>query len=195
MPLSYDAPARLLTISTDNSTYQMKVDEYGYLLHLYYGARAEGDLSYLLTYCDRSGMCGCPHDVADRTYSLDFLPQEYPFQGSGDMRSPMLLVRDAEGTFGGDLRYKCHEIRPGKYDLPGLPAVYAGEKDDAETLSVTLADERLGLEVELLYGRGREGRRRDPLGDARRRAPGPRGRAALRRPAQAGHHHPRRDCP
>ena len=152
MPLSYDAPARLLTISTDNSTYQMKVDEYGYLLHLYYGARTEGDLSYLLTYCDRSGMCGCPHDVADRTYSLDVLPQEYPFQGSGDMRSPMLLVRDAEGTFGCDLRYKCHEIRPGKYDLPGLPAVYAGEKDDAETLSVTLADERLGLEVELLYG-------------------------------------------
>ena len=152
MPLSYDAPARLLTISTDNSTYQMKVDEYGYLLHLYYGARAEGDLSYLLTYCDRSGMCGCPHDVADRTYSLDVRPQEFPFQGSGDMRSPALLVRDAEGTFGCDLRYKGHEIRPGKYDLPGLPAVYAGEKDDAETLSVTLADERLGLEVELLYG-------------------------------------------
>ena len=152
MPLSYDAPARLLTISTDSSTYQMKVDEYGYLLHLYYGSRAEGDLSYLVTYCDRSGMCGCPHDVADRTYSLDVAPQEFPFQGSGDMRSPALLVRDAEGTFGCDLRYKCHEIRPGKYDLPGLPAVYAGEKDDAETLSVTLADERLGLEVELLYG-------------------------------------------
>ena len=30
MPLSYDASARLLTISTDSSTYQMKVDEYGY---------------------------------------------------------------------------------------------------------------------------------------------------------------------
>ena len=153
MPLSYDAPARLLTISTDNSTYQMKVDEYGYLLHLYYGARAEGDLSYLLTYCDRSGMCGCPHDVADRTYSLDFLPQEYPFQGSGDMRSPLLIVRDAEGTFGCDLRYRSHEIRPGKYGLPGLPAAYdEGADDDAQTLSVTLTDERLGLEVELLYG-------------------------------------------
>ena len=35
MSLSYDAAARTLTISTDNSTYQMKVDEYGYLLHLY----------------------------------------------------------------------------------------------------------------------------------------------------------------
>ena len=67
MPLSYDAPTRLLTISTDNSTYQMKVDEYGYLLHLYYGARDEGDLSYLLTYRDRTGMGRSPLDAADRT--------------------------------------------------------------------------------------------------------------------------------
>lgn len=153
MSLTYNASASTFTLSTVNSTYQMKVDKYGYLLHLYYGARAEGDLSYLVTYCDRSGMCGCPHDVADRTYSLDFLPQEFPFQGSGDMRSPLLIVRDADGTFGCDLRYKSHEIREGKYDLPGLPAAYSnGESDHAQTLSLTLADERLGLEVELLYG-------------------------------------------
>ena len=153
MSLTYNASASTFTLSTVNSTYQMKVDKYGYLLHLYYGARTEGDLSYLVTYCDRSGMCGCPHDVADRTYSLDFLPQEFPFQGSGDMRSPLLIVRDADGTFGCDLRYKSHEIREGKYDLPGLPASYSnGESDHAQTLSLTLADERLGLEVELLYG-------------------------------------------
>lgn len=152
MSLSYDASARTFTISTAASTYQMKVDAHGYLLHLYYGALATGDMSYLVTYADRSGMCGCPHDVADRTYSLDVLPQEFPFQGAGDMRSPLLLVRGEDGTFGCDLRYVSHEIRPGKYGLPGLPAVYAQDGDDAETLSITLADERLGLEVELLYG-------------------------------------------
>ena len=152
MSLSYNASDRIFTLSTERSTYQMKVDQYGYLLHLYYGAHAEGDMSYLLTYCDRSGMCGCPHDVADRRYSLDFLPQEYPFQGEGDMRSPLLLVRGDDGTFGCDLRYKSHEIRGGKYALPGLPAVYSEEGDGSETLSITLADERLGLEVELLYG-------------------------------------------
>ena len=153
MSLTYNASASTFTLSTERSTYQMKVDKYGYLLHLYYGARTEGDLSYLITYADRSGMCGCPHDVADRTYSLDVLPQEFPFQGEGDMRSPLLMVRGTDGTFGCDLRYKSHEIRPGKYDLPGLPAVYdEGEKDAAQTLSITLADERLGLEVELLYG-------------------------------------------
>ena len=153
MSVQYDASARTFTIHTAAATYQMKVDQYGYLLHLYYGARAEGDLSYLITYADRSGMCGCPHDVADRTYSLDVLPQEYAFQGTGDMRSPLLMVRGADGTFGCDLRYVGHEIRPGKYGLPGLPAAYSeDEADGAETLSITLADPRLGLEVELLYG-------------------------------------------
>ena len=146
MSLSYNADAHTFTLSTARTTYQMKVDEHGYLLHLYYGERTEGDLSYLVTYCDRSGMCGCPHDVADRTYSLDVLPQEFPFQGTGDLRSPLLIVRDAEGTFGCDLRYKAHELRAGKYGLPGLPAVYD------EGVSVTLADDRLGLEVELLFG-------------------------------------------
>ena len=153
MSLSYNADARTFTLSTERTTYQMRVDEHGYLLHLYYGARTSGDMSYLVTYCDRSGMCGSPHDVADRAYSLDVLPQELPFQGTGDMRSSLLVVRDAEGTFGCDLRYKSHELRSGKYALPGLPAAYdEGGADGAETLSVTLADERLGLEVELLYG-------------------------------------------
>ena len=153
MPFSYSEATRVLTLSTERTTYQMRVDEHGYLLHLYYGARTEGDMSYLVTYCDRSGMCGCPHDVADRTYSLDVLPQEFPFQGSGDMRSPLLIVRGEDGTFGCDLRYRSHEVRPGKYALPGLPAAYdEGEDDGAETLSVTLTDDRLGLEVELLFG-------------------------------------------
>ena len=152
MPLSYDAPKRIFTLSTERTTYQMRVDEHGYLLHLYYGARTSGDMSYLVTYADRSGMCGCPHDVADRTFSLDVLPQEYPFQGEGDMRSPLLMVRGADGTFGCDLRFRSYEIREGKYSLPGLPAVYDEKGDGAQTLSITLADDRLGLEVELLYG-------------------------------------------
>ena len=152
MSLTYHASAGIFTLSTERTTYQMRVDEHGYLLHLYYGARTSGDMSYLVTYADRSGMCGCPHDVADRTFSLDVLPQEYPFQGEGDMRSPLLMVRGADGTFGCDLRFRSYEIREGKYGLPGLPAAYAERGDGAQTLSIILADDRLGLEVELLYG-------------------------------------------
>ena len=153
MPLVYDASTKTFSIHTANSTYQMQVDRFGYLLHLYYGTRTEGCMDYLLTFADRSGMCACPHDVHDRTYSLDVLPQEYPFRGTGDMRAVSFEVRDAQGTFGCDLRYVRYEIKQGKYGLPGLPAVYASADDDeAETLSITLADPRLGLEVELLYG-------------------------------------------
>lgn len=153
MPIRIDDATRTFTLHTRNTTYQMHVDEYGYLLHLYYGARSEGIMDYLPTYADRSGCCTCPHDVSDRTYSLDVLPQEFPFQGNGDLRSTLMQVRDADGTFGCDLRYVRHEVRDGKYGLPGLPASYAdADADGARTLSVTLADTRLGLEVELLFG-------------------------------------------
>lgn len=152
MSLSYSAESRTFSLQTSGTTYQMMVDEHGYLLHLYYGTKTSANTSYLVTYCDRSGMCGQPYGDADRTFSLDVAPQEFPFQGGGDMRSPLLVVRDAEGTFGCDLRYKAHELRDGKYGLQGLPAVYAEGDDDAQTLSITLADERVGIEVELLYG-------------------------------------------
>ncbi len=152
MSLTVDEATRTFTLTTRRSTYQMRVDDHGYLLHLYYGPRTEGRMDYLLTYVERSGMCATPHDVADRTYSLDVLPQEFPFQGAGDMRSPLLVVRDGAGVFGCDLRYARHAVRSGKYGLAGLPAVYANGSDGAETLSITLRDERLGLEVELLYG-------------------------------------------
>ena len=35
------AEKNLFTLHTDHSTYQMKADDLGYLLHLYYGERAE----------------------------------------------------------------------------------------------------------------------------------------------------------
>ena len=59
------------TINTDNSTYQMKIDQYGILIHLYYGQRAEGEMDYLLNVFDR-GFSGNVNDTGpDRTYSMD----------------------------------------------------------------------------------------------------------------------------
>ena len=118
MPILFDEATRTFTLHTRNTTYQMQADRFGYLLHLYFGARAEGTMDYLLTYADRSGCCTSPHEAGTRTYSLDVLPQEFPFQGNGDLRSPVFVMRDGEGTFGCDLRYARHEIRAGKYGLP-----------------------------------------------------------------------------
>lgn len=151
MSIIYQENEKLFTIHTKNTTYQMKVDYIGYLLHLYYGARTEGNMDYLISLYDR-GYSGNPSEAGmDRTYSLDVLLQEYPTLGTGDYRSCALNIRHADGTESCDLRYVSHEIRTGKYSLSGLPAVYAAE-DEAETLSIVLADSLTGVQVELLYG-------------------------------------------
>lgn len=151
MSILYNEKDRILTLHTENSTYQMKIDHYGYLLHLYYGRRSEGCMDYIPLYADR-GMSGSPYDAGkDRTYSLDSLPQEFPVLGTGDFRNPMLVIRDSAGAYCCDLRYSGHEIMEGKYSLEGLPAVYA-DAGSAQTLKIFLKDERLGLDVTLLYG-------------------------------------------
>ena len=151
MAIIYNPNSKIFTLHTAHSTYQMKVDTLGYLLHLYYGDRSSGSMDYLLTYADR-GFSGNPYAAgADRTYSLDALPQEYPCLGTGDYRNIALNIKGDNGVEGVNLLYKRHEIRKGKYALQGLPAVWAGEHE-AETLEIVLADENAGIEVHLLYG-------------------------------------------
>ena len=138
-------------MDTAHTSYQIKVDDFGFLLHLYYGGRVYGNMDYLLTCYDR-GFSGNPSDVGnDRTYSMDVLPQEYPVMGVGDFRNSALIIRNADGSDCCDLRYVGHETKKEKYRLPGLPAVYA-DSGEAETLEIYLEDKVSGLRVTLLYG-------------------------------------------
>lgn len=151
MAIRFQQENRIFALDTAHTSYQMKVDAYGFLLHLYYGGRVYGNMDYLLTCYDR-GFSGNPWDVGnDRTYSLDALPQEYPLMGVGDFRNSALTVRNEDGSECCDLRYIAHEIKEGKYGLPGLPAVYA-DAGEAQTLEITLEDKVSGLRVTLLYG-------------------------------------------
>ena len=142
----------LITLQTKHTTYQMGIAEHGFLLHLYYGPKAEGDMSYLLIAYDR-GFSGNPYDAGnDRTFSMDTFPLEYPCYGNGDYRSPAFNVKNEQGVYGADLRYKTHSVTKGKYSIPGLPAVYADGASDAYTVNVILEDALLGIEVTLRYG-------------------------------------------
>lgn len=153
MAIIFDENNRLITLNTKNSTYQMKIDEYGFLLHLYYGKRTNGNMDYILVNLDR-GFSGNPYDAGDnRKYSLDALLQEFPCRGAGDFRSPAFEVRYEDGSFGCDLRYESHIIKDGKYGLSGLPAVYENsDMDKAQTLEITLSDKVSGIKVILYYG-------------------------------------------
>ena len=151
MGIIYCEKDRTFTLQTKNTTYHMQVDRYGFLLHLYYGKKTDGCMDYLLTYYDR-GFSGNPYDAGeDRTYSMDTLPQEFPCYGNGDFRSTAFAVENADGSMSCDLRYKSHKIFDGKYNLEGLPAVYASEQE-AQTLEILMEDPVTGVKVVLLYG-------------------------------------------
>ena len=151
MAIIYNPNKKIFTLHTAHTTYQMQVDPLGYLLHLYYGEKTNSSMDYVLTYADR-GFSGNPYAAGmDRTYSLDALPQEYPSLGTGDYRNIALNIKNEKGVESADLLFKSYEIRSGKYQLQGLPAVWADE-NEAQTLEIVLADENAQVEVHLLYG-------------------------------------------
>ena len=151
MAIIYDSVKKLFTLNTENTTYQMQIDRFGILQHLYYGAKLQGDTDYLVQYVDR-GWGGAIADTgSDRSYTLESLPREYPGIGMGDFRNYALSVMDENGTECCDLRYVGHTVTEGKYSLPGLPTVHAAQQESA-SLCITMQDRVSGLIVELYYG-------------------------------------------
>ncbi|MDR1948648.1 MAG: alpha-galactosidase, partial [Spirochaetaceae bacterium] len=148
-----DKNSQTFTLHTKNTTYQFGVGKYGFLLHYYYGSRVEDqDMQYLIHSIDR-GFSGNPYDAgADRAFSPDTLPLEYPAAGAGDYRLAAIGVINGDGSRALDLRYQGYEILKGKYGIEGMPALYEESGGEAETLAVTLADPVSALEVKLLYG-------------------------------------------
>ncbi|MBQ2809768.1 MAG: alpha-galactosidase [Clostridia bacterium] len=143
---------KTFTVSTKNSTYQMKVNCAGVLLHTYYGKKLGGemDMSYSIK---RDMVEDIPKYEAikgDGQYSLvEVLPQELSCFGCGDYRDTALNLRHSDGSLG--LQPIFHSVRTekGKYNIPSLPAFYG---DEGETLIVTLKDRVYDIFVHLYYG-------------------------------------------
>ena len=150
--IALDKERRVFTLHTQNTTYQMKADQYNVLIHTYYGSRIAGsDLSCLVRYADRACAPNPAEAWPDRTYSLNTLPQEYSTCGVGDFRLPSIQLELPCGNCSADLRYTGCETRRGKYALEGLPTFRGGD-GDAETLILTLEDAAAQVQVELYYG-------------------------------------------
>lgn len=141
----------LFRLTTQNTEYQMKVDRYGVLKHLWYGEKTLCDMEYLQQYPEIS-FSGSIYDAGnDRSYSLNTLPLEYSGIGNGDFRTTALRVRHCNGTEAVDLRFENVNTIKGKYGIEGLPAVYADD-NEAETLEIVLKDTASDIRVRLLYG-------------------------------------------
>ena len=152
MSIRYCAEKGLLTLNTKNSTYQMQIDTHKYLHHLFYGRRVgDTDLSYITPSYDR-GFSGNPYELRyNRAFSLDTMAQEYTSFGVGDFRINSLSVHNGDGSYGADFRYVDHEIKKGKYSIPGLPSVY-DNGGEAETLIINMIDPVSHVGIRLYYG-------------------------------------------
>ena len=83
---------KIFNLETENTLYQMKVDRFGVLNHLWYGEKTDCCMDYLLDYPD-AGFSGNIYEAEnERTYSLNTLPQEYSTSGVGDFRISAISV-------------------------------------------------------------------------------------------------------
>ncbi|AIQ48657.1 alpha-galactosidase [Paenibacillus sp. FSL R7-0273] len=150
MGIIYDEEYKVFHLQTPGSSYCMQIIRDGYLGHLYWGKRiAVYRNSLPFDYIDR-GFSPNP-DPADRSFSLDNLPQEYPGYGNGDFGFPAYQAGQSNGSEICDLRYSAHRIYAGKPKLPGLPSTYIELDKEADTLELVLEDHLTGLQVTLIY--------------------------------------------
>ena len=143
MPVEFNSAARTWTLSGGDTSYVLHRDEQDRLLNLYWGRRIPAD-----------ALCFDPADYSSFAafdLPVSVLPLELPVCGSGWFGTPAVGIRDALGDEVVDLRIVSAEVSPGKPVLPGLPATYTGTDDEAETLSVLLADAVSGLKVNARY--------------------------------------------
>lgn len=150
--IKIDKEKGLYTLSTKGSTYQMKVNPYGVLLHTYYGKRVgEQDMSYTIHDDMPKGHKVLNDKVlGDDIYGrVDHLPLEISCYGCGDYRESTLSIRNADGTLGLQPVFHSARVESGKYSIPSLPAFYG---DTAETLIITLKDRVYDIFVHLYYG-------------------------------------------
>ncbi|MBQ9031814.1 MAG: alpha-galactosidase [Parasporobacterium sp.] len=152
MSIIVNGSGTLFTLKTLHSVYQMKVDDRGFLRHLYYGNEiGEEDMSFMHVDYDRSFSPNPNCAFPVRGYSLDVIPQEYTSCGLSDYRVSSFGVINGDGSSAAEFHFVSYEIRKGKYQIPAQPAVF-DEGGESETLAITLEDPVTGLQIELLYG-------------------------------------------
>ena len=141
MKITFDKTRQIFHLQTQNVSYVMKVAFDRYLLHLYWGKRVQNGayLDYLMEEMNQR-LSFYPVAPKTQNFCLGMAPQEAPTYGSGDYRGPAMECRLANGSEILALWYKDYKIIKGKPSLPGLPATYVEEKEEALTLQVTLHD-------------------------------------------------------
>ncbi len=144
MSIIFQPTSKTFYLESKNLSYIMKVDDFGFLQHLYYGRRIARDcIDYSVFHAVR-GHSAYLADMGPEN-SFEMLSTECPVFGRGDFRESMLAF-DIAGVRVADFVYKRHEILKTKPALAAMPSVRGGE-----TLVITLGDDLHNIEISLYY--------------------------------------------
>lgn len=139
-------------LQTANTSYILRINEFGHLENLYYGRRIkprEAHDSLVQRYGTALGN-STAYSTADECYNLDSVKLEVSTYGKGDYRELSTLVELANGSRTCDFTYEAHQILEDKHQPEGLPSSF--DADGAvNTLEITLRDLINGLSLKLYY--------------------------------------------
>ena len=140
----------LFILNTAHTSYVMKVLDTGHIEHLYYGRMIHLD--------DADGLTE-QHEFAPGTtsvyspengnFSLEDMRLEMSSYGKGDVREAFIEVVNSDGSMTSDFLFESYSESKGRDGgTEGLPTSYG---EDAEVLTITLADKENSLKLELIY--------------------------------------------
>lgn len=151
MAIIFHKQSKCFHLYNNEVSYIMRIMENGQLENLYYGKKIHDkeDFTYFHDEAMRSQMSVCIPEPG--LLSMQYTRQEYPSYGTGDYRSPAVTIAQENGSRIIDFKYAGHEIYSGKKEILPLPATYVEEKEEAETLEVTLHDNVMDTDLILSY--------------------------------------------
>ena len=150
MGVIYEEKEQIFHLQTKSTSYLMKVVKGKYLAHVYWGKKINtpnmenAQLNRLIGF-------SATVDNEDKSYSLDFVCQEYPTGCGTDYRIPAISVLFEDGSRNLQLTYDSYKIMKGKPALKGLPSTYVENDAEADTLQITLMDTLQKVKVNLFY--------------------------------------------
>ncbi|WP_297997405.1 glycoside hydrolase family 36 N-terminal domain-containing protein [uncultured Oscillibacter sp.] len=151
MSIAYHESTKTFHLTNGQISYIMKVLPNGALGQLYFGKaiRDRESFDHLLEMKHRP-MSSWVFE-GNKLFSPEHTRQEYPSYGSTDYRHPAVQILQPNGSQITDFVVQSHSVTPGKPALEGLPATYCEAGSEAETLTVRLRDELLGVSLDLNY--------------------------------------------
>ena len=151
MPIIFHKNTKEFHLYNDEISYIFCILRNGQPGQIYYGRKIKDRESFqhLIEYSLRD-MAPCTYE-GDRTFSMEYLKQEYPSYGHGDMREPAYEILQEDGSRITEFTFEDYVILKGKRKLEGLPAVYTESDEEAETLEIYLRDRVMNTKIILSY--------------------------------------------